>query len=358
MAMFSIAVVVPKQYVDELNKYYANGASLYFYDAKIDAIKDVGADYIIFRNTAATNSIVLIKSGARAENIYGEAHIFKDELNRNSTLGKGENSFIAGRPWNGGDNEDKKNYIWLSEETAATLNAAVGDIVLPEVGGQYVPYFEIEVVGIYKDYKDELNPTPAFVISYALAARVGNILEEGYNSWSGIIDIYDIMRISKVAQSLTDSETGYTDISNIIEDVNAINLSKGAFWIVTAFLLLLGGMVIYNLISMIINTREKSYGLYKLLGIGETQMIGVCFVGFLLIFLISLILGIIGAILFVSYFEGVANQLFNMIFDIRLIWYVPFVVFAVNLAVFYICYLKLKKRFKKISPLEIISEEL
>jgi hypothetical protein len=358
LTVFSSAVGVPSQYADGLRELFPNGAYLLVeVDGGVDGIKVSGADYIYVTNTAATNLVGMRnrESGDTVQNLRGEAHIFKDEVNKNSAFGRMENPVVKGRLWNGSDNSSEK-HIWLSASVASELNVSTDDFLIPTVNDLYIPYLELKIIGIFQDDDDGARPTPSFVVSYDLALYIGSMLGESV-SGTAILDIYDVMDLGAVTRNLDKADISYISLGNVIDDVQAVNLSAVLFWIVTGFLFFVGGLMLFNLMSVVFKMREKAYARLKILGIMMKEIANICFLVFLSALTAAFLIGILVSLALNNYFEGIANGLFGVVFDIRLIWYAPFVIFFANLLTFYLCYSGLAKKFIGVSPLVIIAEE-
>jgi hypothetical protein len=367
MSLFSAAISVPNQYKKNLQNAFPSGAGILVSDlSDIDSIKKSGADYITFNYAAVAGSVTLKVGDRSLEYLTGEAHLFKDEINKNSYLSKTEQPFVSGRAWDSGDNSAQYN-IWLSEAVADELGVIVGGVVRPDIG--YT--FEFKVVGIYKDnlvatemidedgnpYETETRDNPDFILSYDLVVMLCHALGQNVDEGMAYLEVYDVINIYKVAAKIEKSKKGYLDFLNVVDSVKALNLSKALFWLLTFLLLGVGAFAVFNIISMIISVREKAYGLYRLLGCEMRDIIKICFLGLSLIFMTALIAGIFGAFLMNSYFEKFAADLFDMGFRIRLVWYAPFAVFATYSLVFAVYYFKFKRKFMVISPLSILLEE-
>ncbi|MDR1940144.1 MAG: hypothetical protein LBQ40_05040 [Clostridiales bacterium] len=367
IAMFSAAISVPAQYKKDLSDVYPNGAGVLISTlSNVDAIKNSGADYVTFHNSYATNLVTLKNGNKSLDDLSGEAHIFKNETNRNSYLSKIERPFISGRVWNASDNNGHYN-IWLSAFVANALNVTVGGIVRPDIG--YT--FELNVIGIYEDhfitvkesteegnfYEIEIRDNPDFIISYDLVNMFAQVMGESIDLGTAYLEVYDVIDIAKIADKLTKENIDYLDFSNAVENVRALNLSKSLFWLLTFLLLFVGIFAVSNIISMIVNVREKGYGLYKMLGCETSGIIKICFLGLLFILILSLVIGIFCASLIGLYFQSFASNLFNIEFHIGLVWYAPLMVFTMHLLAFALYYLKFKRKFASISPLSILLEE-
>jgi hypothetical protein len=350
IAMFSTAVAVPKQYGEDLHKAFPDGISILINDLKkFDAIKNCGADYI---RLYGMDAISLKYGDKTADSLRGEAHVFKNELDRTGYLSKLEKPFLSGRAWTESDNTAGRN-VWLSESAASALDVSAGRSVTTLVSGYS---FDLVVAGVYAKSPYEGDLVMDFIISADLAAYFFEKAEVGF-AGMGILIMYDVLDITKATDNLDKENIGYFDIADIADAVRAYGLSKVLFWIITAVLFFIGAFAIINLASMIINTREKTYGLYKILGATTADLMKICFISLLSVLFVSIIAGIFGSLAVNSYFQDVASDLFLIAFKIEFIWYAPLCVLGVNLFLFFLYYTEFRKRYAGISPLLILLEE-
>ncbi|MDR2046313.1 MAG: hypothetical protein LBP79_00140 [Clostridiales bacterium] len=279
VSTFSAAVEIPKRYAEKIPP------SMYFYGAEsIVEVLNAGADYVVV--PLPLDGPVFEFGDKVVYPKYGEAHTFRDELNKDTPLSRLDNPFAEGRQWNAEDNNEDYRNIWFSQSVARDLGVKIGDKIIPRIGSVAIPFFNLRVIGVYKESYSRntvtdkiLETTPYFVVSYAIVQKLVSLagIEDG--PWSGVV--YDVSRISKVEKNLVDAGIGFVGNGELVSFVNIMNISKIAFWSVTAFLLFLGAATAYNLIRMILNTREKTHGLYRLLGITPRKLFGADFFGFL-----------------------------------------------------------------------------
>jgi ABC-type multidrug transport system fused ATPase/permease subunit len=352
VSMFSTAIDVPKQYKNQLHKRYPDGAAVLINDLKnIDSVKDCGADYITIYYTYGTEQVRLKNGDKKTAYLSGEAHVFKDEINKTSYLDKEEQPFISGRAWKGSDNNNQFK-VWLSESTAKALEVSAGDRVVPE----FDVYYEFVVTGVYKDNPSETGSEPDFIIALDLVLRFCEIAKVDI-AGMGMLEVYDVLDVAKLSGYLEDNGILCIDILGVVDPIRSYNLSRTLFWVITALLFVVGAFAIINLASMIIDTREKTYGLYKVLGATIPELVRICFIALIFILALSVIFGIFGSYLINTYFQDIASDLFVIDFEIKTVWYAPLAVLGINLTSFILYYVGFKKRFTNISPLVILSEE-
>jgi ABC-type antimicrobial peptide transport system permease subunit len=348
--MFSSAVVVPAQYKANLREAFPKGTSLLSMGSpeKTVGMQEAGVDYISFMYNGITHNASLKNGSSILDNLLGEAQLFKNVFNKTSYMSRLDGLCVSGRMWSEDDN-GVKNQIWLSKPAAAALQASVGHEV--ELTGRAADV-RLAVIGIYEENAEEDN-TPAFVISYGTAYAILDGVGEG----TFFLEIYDVTRIARVVNELDKRGIDWFDMSGTVDNVNAIASSETLFWVLTVILLIIGAFAAANVLAMLVKVREKTYGLYKMLGAETNYIMNLAFSALSFLLTFSAVFGIFFSVLINGYFDGIALDLFNADFKIGLVWYAPVAVIAINSLFLLLRYFRTKRRLDKISPLIVLTEE-
>jgi ABC-type antimicrobial peptide transport system permease subunit len=356
VSMFSVAVSVPEQYENTLRAAFPRGVGILvnFRLEEIETVKNCGADYVRTSAPSDFSSGGFSYGGRTVTDLNGEVHIFRDYINKRSYLSDIKNPFVAGKGWTSADNTEE-NKIWISKRMADELNVKPGGSI--RVTGRLV---EFKVIGVFADAPDEGEQSEYgrldYVISYSVALKYIKELELDIQ---GVVylEVFDILDIAAVANNLNKAEIQYLDFSGGVELVRSLNLSRTAFWALTGVFFIIGAFAVFNLIFMQADMREKTYGLYKVLGCASSDIVAVGFVLLACLVVLAAALGTLGAFFINGYFREITYRIFEYKFDIPVVPYAPFAVLAMYVSAFSFYYYKLKRKSLAVSPLVILAEE-
>ncbi|MCL2556148.1 MAG: ABC transporter permease [Firmicutes bacterium] len=316
----------------------------------VDVFLDKGADVIFFHATHITFDATLNNNDIALNHLSGQAIFFNGNIPTNSFFNNSD-IIISGRLWQVQDNNT--NSIWISKFASEELKLAVGDTVFFAFS-DYLFY----VIGIFEnDYDNGQIFQYDFVLSYCTALKI----YEKSDLFGGFAELYvfDVFSILALANNLDNLGINFREgfFTNVLEMMDALNTMIVTLIIILIIIFLVGLFATYNFIAIILNTRKKTLGLYKTLGIKNKSILKIIIVVFSIIIFFAVAIGFVVSIPINVLLASQINILSDFPISISLVWFAPIILLFINLVILGLSSLGFIKHIKKINLVNILSAE-
>lgn len=353
MSLFSSAVDIPKSFKDStIDKYTELNITVNNYD--LDNIEEFVDDNVMiaFSANKITNNIYLssetkeelFESDAGAGLYFDESSIYYDTI-KNFGI-------TSGHIWKERENKKVSGYygIWINEGLSDNLDVNIGSHIiynedLSDEGEHLI------VRGIYRTVQGVT--LPSFILPYNFIKdrmEITNTVMKMELYISGGEKVYE--NIIKIVEL----ELDVVDTNNLFLSIKGIRNMVALLWAIFMIVIFFGVFIIYNLISMIIMNRDKYIGLLKALGKTDYNILSSYFILIQFVFVLSILVSLFTSNILNNYIVDIFSVQLNILLDIYILWYFPFIIFGVVDVIFIIFLFFINLRIKRIVITDMIKD--
>ncbi len=339
ISTFSTAIYIPQKYKSDIQMNYPEGVSI---SAKgninelVSIVYDK-VDFLNINNHKLLENIVISNDLMQHSNSIGLAYKFTD-------YNLVDYQMIQGDFWSSQSNGSFD--IWISEYISDYLGALIGQEIIFTTFSDIS--FSFIIRGIYKT-----DSGTDFLISVKTLLLLSSIDLDG----NAVIGVKNVLKIRDIASILSSEGFDYLDFTGMVDMIEAITASEILFWSLTVILFFVSAFMMNTFLLMIVNSREKTYGLYKALGLNSSTILTIVFSVLILIIIMSILFGIWGSKLINLHYRELIYSLFEFEVEIAILWYIPIIVFVFSIVLVVSCLIRYKSKISKTTATLIMSEE-